>query len=327
MPRFSLCVCVCVCVYVCVFLICEKAGHQKPGGGGGGGEMNGAGGGRGWETLLDVFRKRLDSARACNITKGGLREDEVRTTRIVGKTMNEEEAMLLEAFELQMASSERRQARGLDMHLQPIWNRRGRLHASSTLHLTLQAGATASAEALAAQCSDKAPKHQDSKDAPPILVRDGTQLCARGAKVRLRDDLWRLIDTNARGYDARYLRMVQEIGLQRLMAARECPGQFFLTKKLRDKTSGVHRFLPAAGGGAGFSLPKKGVEGRLLVRKRPGVWLVTFPRAMPGEPESMEIPVGEDGLYLLQLCEGYSYCGKCYMSAKRKTATHLTATH
>ena len=87
------------------------------------------------------------------------------------------------------------------------------------------------------------------------------------------------------------------------------PGQFFLTQRSRDKKSGTGvRFLPAQGGGAGFVLPRKGVEGRLLRQRRPGVWQVAFPRSVPGEPDSLEIPVGADGLYLLQVCVCVCVC-------------------
>jgi hypothetical protein len=43
---------------------------------------------------------------------------------------------------------------------------------------------------------------------------------SRGARVRLRDDLWRLIDADRREFDARYRRVVQELCIQRLMAVR-----------------------------------------------------------------------------------------------------------
>ena len=93
------------------------------------------------------------------------------------------------------------------------------------------------------------------------------------------------------------------------MAVRRSPGQFFLTRRSRDKKSGTGvRFLPAQGGGAGFALPKKGVEGRLLRQRSPGVWQVAFPRSMPGEPEGLEIPVGAGGLYLLQVCVCVCVC-------------------
>jgi hypothetical protein len=49
---------------------------------------------------------------ARNRADGGLQEEDGRSTRAVG-TGEEEESMLLEALEMQQASSESRQARGL----------------------------------------------------------------------------------------------------------------------------------------------------------------------------------------------------------------------
>ena len=76
-------------------------------GGGGGGEEGGD-----WVTELEVFRRRLDLLVARNRAEGRLDKENGRSTRVVG-TGEEEEVMLLEALEMQQASSESRQARGL----------------------------------------------------------------------------------------------------------------------------------------------------------------------------------------------------------------------
>ena len=97
------------------------------------------------------------------------------------------------------------QAHGLDMHQQPLHSRRGTMHATPTLYLKLQASAASAAKTLAAKKKKSGGQRGGegvggSVGGPqgggggggkvPVLVRDGAQLCARGARVRLRQDLW-----------------------------------------------------------------------------------------------------------------------------------------
>ena len=104
--------------------------------------------------------------------------------------------------------------------------------------------------------------------------------------------------------------------VHRLMGASRARGQHFLTQKasttrvacghpygplsFADVPCGRVKYVPARGGGGGFALPRRPVQGRLMRQRRQGVWEVAF----PGQAECVEVPVGQDGLFFLELCEG-----------------------
>ena len=121
-----------------------------------------------------------------------------------------------------------------------------------------------------------------------LLVRDGTQLCARGARVCLRRDLCKLVDPRHRSFHEGYARRVRELSLHRLMGSTPARGQFFLTRKTKDKNGRI-RFVPAHGGGGGYALPSKAVEGRLQGRCRAGVWEVAFAGQVRLHPEAFSL--------------------------------------
>jgi len=113
---------------------------------------------------------------------------------------------------------------------------------------------------------------------------------------------------------------VEATCLHRLMGAPPTRGQHFLTRKARstrvacghpygpltfaDVPCGRVKFNPARGGGGGFALPRQPVQGRLIRQRAQGVWEVSF----PGHAECVEVPVGQDGLFFLELCEGAHGC-------------------
>ena len=265
---------------------------------------------------------------------------ESRPVQRTGAQPTEEELFLIEGLELQLASQKRRWARGYDVHSLPPWARRGSsyLNPTSFASLVPLGDSGGDAERLLAATSlpgksaescvstivggkvkdgvggkrNASSKGQGKKDlfahrsdlfgvflcgkqgVPSkitILVRDGTQVCQRGARVRLRSDLYALIDTTSpKTFDARVAAVVRRLdGLRRLLAHPPAA--------LRAR---YKRTWGAEGCGGGHVLPTVGVKGMLVRQERPGVWHVHF----ASSPVTYPIPVGENGLFLLELAEG-----------------------
>ena len=157
-----------------------------------------------WRATIEDAKQRLRKClwqnSAENTAAGGTKPQDWITRKVVGRAAKEEERLLLAGLELELAAAETRQAHGLDRHSTPIWCRRGRMHAASPMAHQLEAAAARAAE------SEGGVGHRLARVGAPalLLVRDGTQLCARGARVCLRRDLCKLIDPRSREYLARY---------------------------------------------------------------------------------------------------------------------------